>query len=169
MLDYGTLETELVDKINNYLSANTLATFMEARPMPDNEAEINLVMRDSITKTICLIAYNGSSYMPTQSIAAVSQFETVLMRVIFMGPKTRGTDGVFAMIKHVKAALTGWQPGNCSKRLEIKNYDLAEFQHFGVQAYLDFETETLNVQVNEADEELAPHLTKISYIPAAGI
>lgn len=163
MLLYGDLETELAAKVNTYLTANALTAAMTAIEMPENENEMQAVMRGTVTKTIVMIGYNGGGYGDTIATNHVSQDETIGIRCIFMGPQNRGATGVYAMIRAVKLALLGYQPQNCFKRLVIKKYDLAEFQNFGVQSFIDFETATMAVMADETEEVLGSAFVNATY------
>ena len=148
-MNYGTLETELVSRLNNYFIAQLADENFEAAQMPENTAD----QVRAFEKGKVYVQYFTSTYNPTQSINEVSQHETITIRLTFETRDYRGTNGLFNLLTHVKTSLLGYKPANCTKRMTIDKYDLIFFENNSVSPYLDFKTETLNVMVMDDTEE----------------
>lgn len=149
-MNYGALEIELAERLNAYFSTNTLDGVFRAQPMPEKQSEQN---RD-FEMGVAYVQYFTSSYNETQSINEVSQHERITIRVSFSAKSFRGDQGVFTLMEHTKRSFLGYQPQNCTKRLTLDKNDLLQYENNEVNIYLDFKTETLNVQLQDPGDEL---------------
>lgn len=163
MLNYAQLELDVTAKINDYIANNSIGSLMIAMPMPENQAQINEVLKNSIEKTYVLVGYNLSTWGETLSANAVSQDEEVNLRLVFIGPTVRGASGIYTLMDYCKIALLGWQPENCTKRFLLTKNELADFENLGFRLFLDFKTATVSVQANEEEEIYGPAFKKADF------
>jgi len=163
-MNYVTLETELVTRLTAYFTAHAMEETFEAVPIPQNQAE----QGRPFDKGRVTVQYFTSSYQPSQSLgAAVTQAETITIRLSFESRNLRETDGFYTLIEAVKRSLLGYKPANCTKKLTISKYDLVFYENNTVSPYIEFQTETMNVEVpEETDEPLFTDLTIKSQCPA---
>lgn len=144
-MNYGILETELSARLNAYFAANAIDDKFEAIEIPENQAQQNR----PFTKGRVTVQYLKSSYQPSQGMGAVSQHETLTIRCLFQVRDFRSDVGYYALVEHVKRSLLGYQPANCTKKLAIDTNELISFENNEVAPYLDFKTDTVNVEMEE--------------------
>ena len=150
-MNYGALETELVTRLNAYFTTLNVDDKFEAVEIPQNESENTR----PFIKSKVTVQYFTSTYKPTQSLDAVSQHETITVRLFFEARNLREANGFYVLVELVKRSLLGYTPANCTKRLTIDKYDLVVYENNTVSPFIDFQTETLNVQAFD-DRETGP-------------
>lgn len=144
-MNYGALETELVTRLNAYFTAQSVQDKFEAVPVPQSQAEQDR----PFIKSRVTVQYFTSGYKPSQSINQVSQIETITIRLTFEARNLREENGFYSLVELVKRSLLGYKPTNCSTKLVIDKYDQVFYENNTVSPYLDFKTETLNVQADD--------------------
>lgn len=159
MINYGTLETELVARLTAFFAAQvpSVADKFEAVPIPQNEAE----QQRPFLKSRVTVQYYISTYAAAQSLNAVSQHETITMRLTFEAKNLRESNGFYALVNLVKKSLLGYKPEGCTKRLSIDKYDLVFYENNTVSPYLDLKTETVNSQAFD-DSETGPPFVDVT-------
>lgn len=148
-MNYGTLETELVTKLNAYFVAQLVDDKFEAVEIPQNDAE----SQRPFVKSRVTVQYYNSTYSPSQGMSAVSQHEKIIVRLTFEARNLRGEQGFFTLVELVKRSLLGYKPNNCTTRLVIDKYDFIFYENNTASPYMDFRTETLNVQLPDPEAE----------------
>lgn len=144
-MNYGSLETELVTRLNAYFAAQSVEDKFEAVEIPQNQAE----QTRPFIKSKVTVQYFASTYKASQSLNQVSQHETITMRLFFEAKDLRSDMGFYTLVELVKRSLLGYKPANCSTKMVIDKYDLVFYENNTVAPYLDFKTETLNVQADD--------------------
>jgi len=147
-MNYGTLETALVTRLNAYFTTNNVDDTFEAVAIPQNQAE----QERPFTKSRVTIQYFTSAYQPNQGMGAVTQAETVTIRATFEARTLREANGFYNLVEHTKRCLLGYTPANCTKKLTIDKYDMVFYENNTISPYLDFKTEAMNVEVAEETE-----------------
>ena len=161
-MNYGTLETELVTRLNAYFVANSIDDKFIAQEIPQNDAEQNRpFIKGKVT-----VQYFTSAYQPTKMLGGASQAETITIRLTFEARNLREANGFYNLVEHTKRSLLGYKPENCTKGLVIDKYDMVFYENNTISPYLDMQTETENVMVTDpVDEPLFSSLTIESQCP----
>ncbi len=161
-MNYGTLETELVTRLNAYFVTNEVEDKFEAVEIPENQAQ----QSRPFTKGKVTVQYLKSAYQGVQGMGAVSQHETLTIRCLFETRDLRSDVGYYALVERVKRSLLGYTPAHCTKKLYMDTNDLLDFENNTVAPYLDFKTETLNVEMGvDTEDPLFKDLTIESQCP----
>ncbi len=147
-MNYGSLENELVNRLNQYFIDNSIDDIFEALKIPQNQAELERPFIKSKTT----VQYYKSRYGTTKSTNIVVQPEEILIRLTFECRNLREKNGFYNLIEHVKASLLGYKPDNCTKRLTISDYNLEFYENNTVSPFLELSTETENVQAFNDEE-----------------
>lgn len=155
-MNYGTLETELVTRLNTYFEANSIEDLFIAQEIPQNEAEQNR----PFSKSKVTVQYFTSAYQPTKILGGAAQAETITIRLTFEARNLRQDNGFYNLVEHTKRCLLGYKPGNCTKGLVIDKYDMVFYENNTISPYLDMQTETENVMIPDpVNEPLFTDLT----------
>ncbi len=147
-MNYGTLETDITTRLNNYFTSQNVENLYEAVELPENVEEY----RKAFSKARATVQYLESDFDPSTSINQVVQEEKVRIRVTFEARKLRGDGGLYSLMDAVKKALIGYKPPNC-ERLTIFRYTLLDFEQNLWQPALDFQCRTINVQAFEDEPD----------------
>jgi len=156
-MNYGTLENELVTRLNDYFIDQAVDASFEALFIPEKQSE----QSRPFDKSRVTVQYFNSTYQPAPGINEVSQLETITMRLYFETRDLRSDRGFYKLIELCKRSLLGYKPANCSKRMTIDKYDLVFYENNTFSPYIDFQTETVNVQAFD-DTEGGPGFTNLT-------
>lgn len=148
-MNYEALETEIVERLNAKFNEYGTASGMVAIMLPETEAQFT----QEIEKSRATVAYYGSTWQGPASVNAVSQEETLTIRVLLEARKLRGPNGIYAFGNLIKKILTGYRPQGAERLYPVK-YDLDSGEHNNYMPYLDFECRSIAVQNLPEDEVL---------------
>lgn len=139
-MNYGTLETELATRLNEYFADNSVDDLFEAVEIPQNEAEQNRPLQ----KARVTVQYFTSTYQPPAATDVVVQSETVIIRLTFEARALRTEGGFYNLVNHTKKCLLGYKPVHCTQKLVIDKYDMVFYENNTISPYLDLKTEAIN-------------------------
>lgn len=92
-----------------------------------------------------LVHYQGSNYTNSNALRIISQENKKEFAITVVTRNLRANQGAYEYIDNVKAALTGFQPDECSKLMPLKDYFISE--NSGIWQYgINFSLTTTNIQ-----------------------
>lgn len=157
-MNYGTAESEIVDRLNEQIALNNATALYEAVLMPETNAEFDSFYQ-KFTKARVAVQFIDSTPQQTNSINAISQEEIVRFRLTLDARKLRGPGNLFALMELVKLVLIGYQLSDAISRLSYVKYGLLDFEQGGWQPYLEFECRFVNVQtIDESDPAIGGNI-----------
>jgi hypothetical protein len=159
-MNYELVETELVERVNAQIEANSVTALYEASVQPENEAAAKIVINKSMDKAVALCEFSASMPQPSGSVGSTTQEEIVRFRWTFQATKLRGAGGLHALMSLVKLCLIGYKPANAMTRLTYSGYGLLEFEQNKFQPYLEFECKAVNQQAFNDNTNDVPYGTE---------
>jgi hypothetical protein len=154
MLNYGSLENELVGVLNTLFGQLTttvggatipLSDLVMAVAEPETDKEARS-LEDYIDKNIVVIKYLSSQFEAADSMNQVSLQEDVVVGLIFLTKSVRKENELYALFNVVKARLIGYRPEHCKTRMVPLKLEVIEHQNLGIKYMLSFKTSTQMVQ-----------------------
>ena len=92
-----------------------------------------------------LVHYQGSNYTNSNALGIISQENKKEFAITVVTRNLRANQGAYEYIDNVKAALTGFQPNECSILMPLKDYFISE--NSGIWQYgINFSLTTTNIQ-----------------------
>jgi hypothetical protein len=146
---------EIVEAVHGRLAG--LLPGLRVEFFPERPAEYRL----NHSVGALLVSHLGGKFEEPDDIGFVVQARTVKLSVTVVLKQLNGRDGALDVLDLVRAALVGFKPPHCRRKL----YALDEKflgEEAGIWQYaLDFATEA--VQVEDADIGTEPLLTQVTY------
>jgi len=133
-LDLGTLETAIVNQLGSQINSIEIAHY------PDRPESYRLTHRVGAA----LVRFDGAAYGELVDTAAVVQNRTLRFAVRLImrdlgwsyGGDPGGTSpGAYALLEAIRATLTGFQIGGCTKMLPLKEQFIERDKEGGVWVY----------------------------------
>lgn len=116
-MNYNALLDELVTKLNDYFTDNSLSETFKAMRMPEKLADARKVFKEQVV----FIHYSGSEYDAPKSLSVIQQGETIIISLYFNFTKLTDIDGGYSMMDHSIKCLLGYRPSGARSGLFISN------------------------------------------------
>lgn len=154
--------TDTEDDVAARLTAN-MPTGYSAIVMPEKQNQYNI----GSDKVLIIVAFNESNFEAADSIGHIVQKENVSIMVNVKSARLRGVFSINEALELVKIILVGFKPTNVSKlSLQKIEFDDRSVEDNYFSYNIIFKGTKLQVEV--ADEEVLPLLTKITINHPAG-
>jgi hypothetical protein len=154
-MDYGALELELVNLLNNYFNATFsgsgpayLSSLYLARVFPESPDEF---LQD-YSKGLVNVLYVDSEYFEPESSSYIMQHERVTIACWLTTNTARGAGGEYDLISAVKDCLVGYKPTNAENLMWVSDFDSFTINEGQLATVIKFCFDTRVTQVNNYDD-----------------
>jgi hypothetical protein len=159
-MNYEVLESEIVTRINSWLSDNPGAQ-VEVAPLADRQSDYKVAFQHARV----FVCYQESDFDEPMATDIIVQEEKVHVKLMIEARQRTGVGGVFETFNRIKLAVTGYEPSHVEKLYVSK----MKYEDFRDNVwYYSFNITGKTVSIQEFTEETGPPATSITATPPTG-